>query len=208
LLGIKVLSNTGSGSTSTVIAGLTWVFNNRVAGTPSVVSMSLGGSLSAALNKQVDAVVASGIVVIVAAGNVRSDACLYSPGSASGAITVGATNYLGLVDMASYYSNFGTCVAVWAPGSNIVSAKAGAAAEYSTMTGTSMAAPHVAAAAALYLQAQPTLTPAQVKSLVVCNSKPVTVSAVEIITAYPTPWVDVTNTLRSLMQVPVTLGCV
>lgn len=100
--------------------------------------MSLGGGKSVAINDAVASAVASGVVVVVAAGNNNADACLYSPASAVTALTVGATN---VTDGRSYFSNYGGCVDVYAPGESIESASSSSATAYVSMQGTSMAAP-------------------------------------------------------------------
>lgn len=163
LYAVRVLDNRGSGFTSDVIAGVNWVAAN--ADTIEVANMSLGGSQSNALNTAVENAVNAGVVFVVAAGNENTDACTKSPASAPNAITVSALddrNGISDNDPFASFSNYGSCVDVIAPGVLILSTwKDGG---YNTISGTSMASPHVAGAAVLYLASHPTDTPAQVVS--------------------------------------------
>ncbi|CAD6517802.1 Subtilisin amylosacchariticus [metagenome] len=164
LYAVRVLDNRGSGFTSDVIAGVNWVAAN--ADIIDVANMSLGGSQSNALNTAVENAVSTGVVIVVAAGNENTDACSKSPASAPNAITVSALNDIAdnsnFDDPFASFSNYGSCVDVIAPGVNILSTwKSGG---YNTISGTSMASPHVAGAAALYLASHPIDTPAQVVS--------------------------------------------
>ncbi|MFC3032734.1 S8 family serine peptidase [Pseudoalteromonas fenneropenaei] len=156
LVGVRVLGCNGSGSTSGVIAGVDWVRAN--ASGPSVANLSLGGSASQALDDAVNAAVAAGISMVVAAGNDNSNACYSSPARAADAITVGAT---ASNDSRSGFSNYGSCLDIYAPGTDITSTWYSSNTAIRTISGTSMAAPHVAGALALYLQQDPSLTPAQ-----------------------------------------------
>jgi subtilisin family serine protease len=161
LHGVRVLGCNGQGTDSTVIAGIDWVTAHRQA--PTVINMSLGGEASDALDLALRGSIAAGIVNVVAAGNNTQNACLESPSREPLAITVGAT---GDADRLAWFSNFGSCLDLFAPGLNIRSAyinAAGAGSEvYETLSGTSMAAPHVAGAAALYLETAPLASPAAV----------------------------------------------
>jgi len=163
LYAVKVLDKRGSGFMSDVIAGVNWVAVN--ADTIDVANMSLGGSVSSTLNAAVENAVSAGVVFVVAAGNNSGDACLKSPASAPNAITVSALDDRDGVsndDPFASFSNYGNCVDMIAPGVYILSTwKDGG---YNTISGTSMASPHVAGAAALYLASNPSTSPAQVIS--------------------------------------------
>jgi subtilisin family serine protease len=157
LFSVRVLPCSGSAPMSDLIAGLDWIAQNRQL--PAVVNISLSGEHSEAANQAVAGLVASGAVVVAAAGNDFADACAYSPGSASDALTVGASN---VADMQAGYSNFGPCVDLLAPGTNITSAYFRNDTSTFMMSGTSMSTPHVSGAAALYLSLNPSATPIQV----------------------------------------------
>jgi subtilisin family serine protease len=159
VVAVKVLDCNGSGSTSGVIAGLDWSVKDHQPGVPAVLNLSLGGGTSEALDKAVGAAVADGITVAVAAGNEGKDACHYSPARAPEALTVGASDK---ADSKPSWSNWGSCLDVFAPGAAITSATALSTTSTGTWSGTSMAAPHVAGAAAALLSQAPHLTPAQV----------------------------------------------
>ena len=160
LIAVRVLTCAGTGLNSGVLAGVDWVTGNHQAGQPAVANMSLGGGKSAALETAVANSIADGITYAVAAGNETEDACTGSPSGLPAAITVGATTN---TDARASYSDFGSCVDFFAPGSNITSASYLTDTGTATMSGTSMAAPHVAGAAALYLQGTPASTPQQVR---------------------------------------------
>ncbi|MDP4672862.1 MAG: S8 family peptidase, partial [Solirubrobacteraceae bacterium] len=161
LVAIRVLDCGGSGSTSGVIAGINWATANHAAGVPAVANMSLGGGYSAALNTATQNAIADGITFAVAAGNENANACNSSPASTPNALTVGSTTSS---DARSSFSNWGSCVDIFAPGSGITSAWSTSSTATNTISGTSMASPHVAGAAALLLSASPASTPAQVAS--------------------------------------------
>jgi len=154
---VRVLDCGGSGTYEGVIAGVDWVTRNHVK--PAVANMSLGGGASQAVDDAVTASVAAGVVYAIAAGNDNGDACTKSPARTPNAYTVGSTTN---TDARSSFSNFGTCVDIFAPGSNITSAWYTGDTATNTISGTSMAAPHVAGGAALYLGTNPTATPEQV----------------------------------------------
>jgi hypothetical protein len=165
LVSVRVLDCNGSGTTSGVIAGVNWVTANRQL--PAVANMSLGGGASQALDTAVQNSINAGVTYVVAAGNSNRDACNESPGRAAAALTVGATTSS---DARASYSNYGTCLDIFAPGSSITSASNAGDNATEVMSGTSMATPHVAGAAALYLSAFPGATPAQVASALTSNA--------------------------------------
>jgi len=163
LYGVKVLSCSGSGSNSGVIAGMDWVGDNHVK--PAVANLSLGGGASSSTDSAVQRLVNDGVTVVVAAGNNSSNACNYSPARAANAITVGST---ASNDSRSGFSNYGNCLDIFAPGSSIKSAWNNGGTN--TISGTSMASPHVAGIAALYLADNSSATPAQVTSHIINNA--------------------------------------
>jgi len=161
---VRVLGCDGSGSTEGVISGIDWVTQNH--GPNAVANLSLGGAVNAAQDTAIRNLVSSGVTVVVAAGNSNADACTQSPAREPSAITVGAT---GQNDARASFSNFGTCVDVFAPGVGIVSAAIASDSASQPLDGTSMASPHVAGAAAAYLGAHPGATPAQVAAALVAG---------------------------------------
>lgn len=161
LYAVRVLDCSGSGTNAGVIAGIDWVTAHAVK--PAVANMSLGGSADAAIDAAVTNSINSGITYAVAAGNNRRDACKFSPARVPLALTVAATTN---TDTRASYSNYGTCVDLFAPGSSITSAWYTSTTATNTISGTSMATPHVAGVAALYLQVHPTASPADVTSAI------------------------------------------
>jgi subtilisin family serine protease len=158
LVPVRVLDCRGNAAYSTIISGIDWIVSSNLR--PAVANLSLGGMASDVFDASVMGAVANGITFVVAAGNNNGqDACNYSPARVASAITVGATLEN---DYRAYFSNIGPCLDIFGPGYNIVSASYLDTVSYSTKSGTSMAAPHVAGAAALILQANPFATPAQV----------------------------------------------
>ncbi|MGY3265716.1 S8 family serine peptidase [Lysobacter sp. HA35] len=164
LVPVRVLDCSGSGSNSGVIAGIDWVRTHAIK--PAVANMSLGGGASSAVDTAVNNLSNAGVAVVVAAGNDASNACNYSPARAAGAITIGATTS---TDARASYSNYGGCVDLFGPGSSIKSAWYTSTTATNTISGTSMASPHVAGTAALYLQRVPSATPSQVRSWLTTN---------------------------------------
>ncbi|MEU0664126.1 S8 family serine peptidase [Streptomyces lavendulocolor] len=159
IVAVRVLDDNGSGTSSGVLAGIDWVAQHAVK--PAVVNMSLSSAAHSAMDTAVRNSIASGITYAVAAGNYNADVSGYSPARVSEAITVGATS---ISDARDSYSNYGSGVDMFAPGSSITSAWTGSDTATNTISGTSMATPHVAGAAAVYLADRPTSTPAQVAS--------------------------------------------
>ncbi|MBB3046316.1 subtilisin family serine protease [Litorivivens lipolytica] len=158
LYAVRVLNCEGAGSNSTVIAGLDWIAKN--AKRPAVVNMSLGGGASSAMDDAVNDLVSKGITVIVAAGNDDKDACQASPARAKKAITVAASDNR---DRRAGFSNHGRCADLFAPGKDITSAWIDSNRSTKTISGTSMASPHVAGVAALMLEAEPDRSPAELE---------------------------------------------
>jgi len=161
LVPVRVLNCDGEGSYSSVIAGLNWIAATHRPGDAAVVNMSLGGVTSSTLDEAVSNLFSKGITVVVAAGNDNDNACSYSPARAPEAITVGATGSMTSLDERASYSNFGSCLDIFAPGTSIPSTWLGAQ-TYNTISGTSMAAPHVAGLIARFIGQYPGLTPAQI----------------------------------------------
>ncbi|MFD4834250.1 S8 family peptidase [Streptomyces uncialis] len=162
IVAVRVLDNNGSGTTAGVIAGVDWVTRNHSG--PSVANMSLGGGASTTLDNAVRNSIASGVTYAVAAGNSGVNASSTSPARVTQAITVGATSN---TDAKASWSNFGSVLDLFAPGVSITAGWHTGDSATNTISGTSMAAPHVAGAAAVYLSSRPTATPAQVSTALV-----------------------------------------
>jgi subtilisin family serine protease len=170
LVAVKVLNCSGSGSFAGVAAGIDWVTSNHAAGTPATANMSLGASGSdAATENAVRNSIADGVTYAIASGNSNSDACNFTPARVAEAVTVNASTS---TDARASFSNYGTCTDIFAPGQGITSAWSTSDTATNTISGTSMATPHVAGAAALYLAANPTASPATVQSALKTNATP------------------------------------
>jgi subtilisin family serine protease len=162
LFAVRVLNCSGSGSNSGVIAGVDWVTRNRIR--PAVANMSLGGGASSALDTAVRNSITSGVTYAIAAGNSNANAGNFSPARVGEAITVGSST---INDARSSFSNFGSVVDIFAPGSSITSAWATSDTATRTISGTSMATPHVAGVAARYLQTNTGASAATVRNALV-----------------------------------------
>ncbi|QNP66532.1 S8 family peptidase [Streptomyces genisteinicus] len=165
IVGVRVLNNAGSGTIAGVIAGVDWVTANHSG--PSVANMSLGGGASTTLDAAVRRSIASGVTYAVAAGNSNANASSYSPARVTEAITVGATTS---TDARASYSNYGSVLDLFAPGSSITAGWHTSDTATNTISGTSMASPHVAGAAAVYLAGHTSATPAQVSAALVAGA--------------------------------------
>lgn len=167
LHGVRVLDCEGHGTLSQVLAGVDWVTANHIK--PAVANMSLGGYAIQSLDDAVTASINAGVVYAVAAGNDYGDACTKSPARTPAALTVGATD---ASDVQAAWSNDGTCVDLFAPGVNVLSASSESDNATATLSGTSMAAPHVAGMAARYLEGHPLATPAEVSTELLTRATP------------------------------------
>ena len=162
---VRVLDCSGSGTYAQVIAGVDWVTQHHIK--PAVANMSLGGPFSAAANQAVANSIAAGVTYVVSSGNSSTDACSQSPASLPAALTVNASTS---TDARASFSNFGTCTDIFAPGVGILSTWNSSNTATGTLSGTSMATPHVAGAAALFLELNPNATPSQVASALLSNA--------------------------------------
>ncbi len=181
LIPVRVLSCAGSGTISGVIVGIDWIITDHaqyapavdeapaIPNAPAVANMSLGSGASTSFDAAVVRLVADGVTVVVAAGNSNADACRYSPARVPAAITVGATTS---TDARASYSNFGRCLDIFAPGSAIKSAWSTSTTATATISGTSMAAPHVAGVAALLLQTDTAALPATITTWLRAQATP------------------------------------
>lgn len=172
LVAVRVLSCSGSGTTSGVIAGVDWVTGNHLAGQSAVANMSLGGGASSSLDTAVRNSIADGVSYAIAAGNGNivgrhEDACKKSPARVTEAMTISATDQ---TDKKASWANYGNCVDWFAPGVGITSAWYTSSTDTNTISGTSMATPHTAGVAALYLQSNPGASPATVRDALYANT--------------------------------------
>ena len=162
---VRVLGDDGSGAWSGIIKGLNWIANNHQK--PAAAVLSLGGHKSWSVNRAVQSLIDQGVTVVVAAGNSHKDACEFSPASVPAAITVSATDRN---DVISSFANYGECVDIFAPGTDIMSTWNGKDHDTSLSSGTSMACPHVLGAVALHLENHPDATPAEVRQAILSSA--------------------------------------
>lgn len=166
VVAVRVLDCAGSGYSSSVVAGINWVTQSHPGGA-GIINLSLGGSANTAIDSAVASATAAGLTVVVAAGNSSADACSSSPARAPSALTIGAIDR---ADTQASYSNYGSCVDLWAPGTNITSAWIGGSSATRTISGTSMASPHVAGLAARLAQAFPGISNSAIVSKLSTNN--------------------------------------
>jgi len=173
LTAVKVLSDGGSGSYAGIINGINWVVSRPGNNFFKTISMSLGGTAEGGLTPPCNAAVAAGVVIVVAAGNSNANACNFYPAGIASCITVGATDTTSQgenqIDVRASFSNFGTCLDIFAPGDAITSAWIGAPSATRVLSGTSMACPHVAGQVAVLRSENPNASPAQVRELLVAT---------------------------------------
>ncbi|WP_330273778.1 S8 family peptidase [Lentzea sp. NBC_00516] len=165
IVAVRVLNNSGSGTIAGVVAGVNWVASNHVK--PAVANMSLGGGANTSLDNAVSGAITRGVTFAVAAGNSNTNAANTSPARVAAALTVGSTER---TDARSSFSNYGPVVDVFAPGGGITSTWNTSDTATNTISGTSMASPHVAGVVARYLQGNFNVTPAQVATAITSNA--------------------------------------
>ncbi|MGW6391399.1 S8 family peptidase [Streptomyces sp. NPDC055103] len=169
IVAVRVLDNAGSGTTAGVIAGIDWVTSHHTAGAPAVANLSLGGGVSDALDSAVKNSISDGVTYAVAAGNSGTNASSTSPARVAAAITVGATS---TTDAKASWPNYGSVLDLFAPGVSITAGWNTSDTATNTISGTSMATPHIAGAAAVYLAGHTSATPAQVATALVNGATP------------------------------------
>jgi subtilisin family serine protease len=168
LIPVRVLNcRNAQSSSATLYPAIDWIIEHHQPGVPAVVNLSVGMPKSEAFNEAVRRLIADGLVVVAAAGNQNRDACSYSPASESSAIVVGATDR---AELRAWYSNYGSCVDLFAPRSDVVAAWFGAPNTYRSSSGTSNAAPIVSGIVALMLEAEPALTQVEVEQRLISNA--------------------------------------
>ncbi len=168
LIPVRVLNcRAGNSSSATLYTAINWVIEHHQTGVPAIINLSVGMSKSIAFNEAAQALIADGLIVVAAAGNQNRDACLYSPASEPSVISVGGTDRAAL---RASYSNYGACVDIFAPGSDLVGAWFGSTNIYRSSSGTSNAAPIVSGIVALMLQDNPSLTQSQVEEQLKANA--------------------------------------
>jgi aqualysin 1 len=149
LIVVRVFDCSGSTTITSIVRAIDWIISDHRSSTPAVANLSLGGGLSTSLNNAVQELINDGVVTVVAAGNSGANACNYSPSSVTAAIVVGASDQ---IDQDTSFSNYGPCIDLFAPGDDVISAYIGGDRASAMLSGTSMAAPHVAGVAAILLQ--------------------------------------------------------
>ena len=168
LIPVRVLNcRAGNSSSATLYTAINWVIEHHQTGVPAIINLSVGMSKSIAFNEAAQALIADGLIVVAAAGNQNRDACLYSPASEPSVISVGGTDRAAL---RASYSNYGACVDIFAPGSDLVGAWFGSTNIYRSSSGTSNAAPIVSGIVAMMLQDNPSLTQSQVEEQLKANA--------------------------------------
>jgi len=210
IIAVKVLSNSGTGYTSDTVLALDWIIGEQVAnpGTKMIASLSLIGGAYQPQDDAIASARASGVICSVAAGNDNEDACNYSPARAPAAITVGSTTS---ADAKSGFSNFGTCLDIWAPGSFILSTVHTSDTATGTKSGTSMACPHVTGSLAQIWSSYPTYTATQVESALIASASvgeitgfPATPTSVNLFLTVPTPFPTPSPTTTAPTPSPTT----
>ncbi|MBU6228043.1 MAG: S8 family peptidase, partial [Acidobacteria bacterium] len=168
LIPVRVLNCRNAQSSSAALyPAIDWIVEHHQPGVPAIVNLNVGMPKSEAFNEAVRRLIADGLIVVAAAGNQNRDACSYSPASESSAIVVGATDR---AELRAWYSNYGSCVDLFAPGSDVVAGWFGAPNTYRSSSGTSNAAPIVSGIVALMLEAEPTLTQVEVEQRLISNA--------------------------------------